>query len=184
MSNEENIPQQKDTETENIINNEAELTEDNEKSADKIALEELQDKYIRLAAEMENLRRRTQKEVQDAHSYSISKFARDILSVADNLNRTLKALPKEDEIKENNIFQTFVQGVEMTEREMLTTLEKHGVKSINPQGEKFDPNFHQAICESPNDQLPDNTVQEVIQTGFIIGDRILRPALVMVVKNK
>lgn len=187
MSNEQNENEQheinqesslEDTQTENSTPEETTTAPD---LAAEVA--EWQDRYIRLAAEMENLRRRTQKEVQDARSYSVSSFARDVLSVVDNLQRTLKALPPEEEMKENTIFKSFVQGVEMTEREMLSTLEKHGVKSIDPKGEKFDPHFHQAIFESPNESFPDNHVQEVIQIGFIIGDRILRPALVGVVKN-
>ncbi len=151
------------------------LNKDNE-------LNQLQDKFLRLAAEMENLRRRTNKEVEDARNYSVSSFARDMLAVADNLQRTLSAVPTYNESTDQHL-KSLVEGVEMTQREMFSTLERHGVKMIDAKGQKFDPHFHQAIFESPNPELDDNLVQEVVQQGFTIGDRILRPALVGVVKN-
>lgn len=144
-------------------------------------IKELKDQILRTAAEMENLRRRTQKDVADARDFSISKFARDMLSVADNLRRALEHVPEEE--KENAGLKTLAEGVEMTERELLSALEKNGVSKIDPVGEKFDPNFHQAMFEVPNPEVPNNTVAQVVQVGYVIGSRVLRPAMVGVAKG-
>lgn len=143
---------------------------------------ELKDQLLRIAADMENLRRRTARDVADARAYSIANFARDMLSVSDNLNRALEAIP--EGAKENDAgLKTLAEGVEMTERAMIAALERHGVQKIHPEGQKFDPHFHQAMFEIPNPDLPDNTVQQVVQAGYIIGDRVLRPAVVGVAKG-
>jgi len=144
-------------------------------------IKELKDQILRTAAEMENLRRRTQKDVADARDFSISKFARDMLGVADNLRRALEHVPEEE--KENAGLKTLAEGVEMTERELLSALEKNGVSKIDPAGEKFDPNFHQAMFEVPNPEVPNNTVAQVVQVGYVIGSRVLRPAMVGVAKG-
>ncbi|CDO39456.1 protein GrpE [Bartonella henselae] len=143
---------------------------------------ELKDQLLRLAADMENLRRRTARDVADAKAYSIANFARDMLSVSDNLNRALDAIP--EGAKENDAgLKTLAEGVEMTERAMIAALERHGVQKIHPEGQKFDPHFHQAMFEIPNSDVPDNTVQQVVQAGYIIGERVLRPAIVGVAKG-
>ncbi|WP_019223120.1 nucleotide exchange factor GrpE [Bartonella rattaustraliani] len=143
---------------------------------------ELKDQLLRLAADMENLRRRTARDVADAKSYSIANFARDMLSVSDNLNRALEAIPEGEKEKDSGL-KTLVEGVEMTERAMIAALERHGVQKIYPEGQKFDPHFHQAMFEIPNSDVPDNTVQRVVQAGYIIGERVLRPAIVGVAKG-
>ncbi|MEM9104318.1 MAG: nucleotide exchange factor GrpE [Pseudomonadota bacterium] len=143
----------------------------------------LKDKYLRLAAEMDNLRRRTARDVRDAKAYSVSNFARDMLAVSDNLRRALDAIPEEALAAGEQGLKALSEGVEMTERSMLSALEKHGVKKLSPTGEKFDPNFHQAMFEVPNPEVPNNTVVEVVQEGFVIGDRVLRPAMVGVAKG-
>lgn len=145
--------------------------------------EELKDKALRLAAEMENLRRRTARDVHDARAYAIANFARDMLTVSDNLQRALAAVPAEAKEKGEAGFSALLEGVEMTERSMLASLERHGVKKIEPEGERFDPNFHQAMFEIPNPDLPANTVVQVVQTGYVIGERMLRPAMVGVSKG-
>lgn len=146
--------------------------------------EELKDRALRAAAEMENLRRRNAREVADARAYAISNFARDMLSVSDNLRRALDALPKEGENPESApVLSALVEGVEMTERSMLAALERHGVTKLEPKGERFDPNFHQAMFEVPDESVPANTVVQVVQAGFRIGDRVLRPAMVGVSKG-
>ncbi|MFJ6325658.1 MULTISPECIES: nucleotide exchange factor GrpE [unclassified Rhizobium] len=144
---------------------------------------ELRDRYLRLAAEMDNLRRRTEREVKDAKSYSVASFARDMLAVADNLRRTLDAIPAEARAGGDAGLTTLIEGVEMTERSMLSALERHGVRQLEPIGQKFDPNFHQAMFEVPNPEVPNNTVVQVVQAGFVIGDRVLRPAMVGVAKG-
>ena len=145
--------------------------------------DELKDKYLRLAAEMDNLRRRTARDVKDARAYSVSNFARDMLAVSDDLRRALDAIPAEAREAGEAGLKTLIEGVEMTERSMLSALERHGVKRLSPQGQKFDPNFHQAMFEVPNPEVPNNTVVEVVQDGYVIGDRVLRPAMVGVAKG-
>jgi molecular chaperone GrpE len=141
------------------------------------------DKMLRTVAEMENLRRRTAKEVIDAKTYSTANFARDMLSVSDNLRRAIEAVPEEAKAAGDKGFLALIEGVEMTERSMLSTLEKNGVIKLSPKNEKFDPNFHQAMFEVPNPDVPNNTVCEVIQDGYVIGKRVLRPAMVGVAKG-
>jgi molecular chaperone GrpE len=145
--------------------------------------EELKDRALRVAAEMENLRRRTARDVHDARAYAVANFARDMLSVSDNLRRALDAVPEEAKVSGDAGFKALFEGVDITERAMLSALERHGVKKLNPEGEKFDPNFHQAIFEVPNADVPANTVVQVVQPGFSIGDRVLRPAMVGVAKG-
>ncbi|APG89718.1 nucleotide exchange factor GrpE [Sinorhizobium americanum] len=144
---------------------------------------DLRDKYLRLAAEMDNLRRRTERDVKDAKSYSVAGFARDMLAVSDNLRRALEAIPAEARESGDAGLTALIEGVEMTERSMLTALERHGVKQLDPTGQKFDPNFHQAMFEVPNPEVPNNTVVQVVQAGYTIGERVLRPAMVGVAKG-
>jgi len=145
--------------------------------------EELKDRALRAAAEMENLRRRTARDVHDARSYAIANFARDMLSVSDDLARALDAIPADVKASGDAGFKALIEGVEITERAMLAALERHGVRRLQPQGEKFDPNFHQAMFEVPNPDVPSGTVVQVVQTGYSIGDRVLRPAMVGVAKG-
>jgi molecular chaperone GrpE len=145
--------------------------------------EELKDRALRVAAEMENLRRRTARDVHDARSYAIANFAREMLSVSDNLRRALDAVPAEARNSADAGFKALIEGVEITERAMLAALERHGVKKLYPEGEKFDPNFHQAMFEVPNATVPANTVVQVVQPGYSIGERVLRPAMVGVAKG-
>ena len=145
--------------------------------------EELKDARLRAAAEMENLRRRTARDVHDARNYAIANFARDMLSVSDNMRRALEAIPEEARRLGDPGFKALIDGVELTERDMLSALERHGVKKLDPEGEKFDPNFHQAMFEVPREDVPNNTVVQVVQTGYVIGERVLRPAMVGVSKG-
>lgn len=144
---------------------------------------ELKDRHLRTLAEMENLRRRTEREVAETRAYGISGFARDMLGVADNLRRALEAIGNEDGASLPPVIVAFIEGVELTERELLKVFEKHGVKRFNPLGQKFDPNVHQAMFEVPDPTSPAGTVVQVVQAGFMIGERVLRPALVGVAKG-
>jgi molecular chaperone GrpE len=144
---------------------------------------ELKDRLLRTLAEMENLRRRTEKEVADARAYGVTNFARDILAVADNMERALKALDDEIRAKADAGVQALLDGVELTERELIKVMEKHGVRRIEPAGQKFDPNLHQAMLEVPDPSVPSGTVVQVMQPGYTIGERVLRPALVGVAKG-
>jgi molecular chaperone GrpE len=154
-------------------------------SAEALAKEaaDARDKMLRTLAEMENLRKRTAREVADARTYGITGFARDVLDIADNLQRALDAVPAETRASADAGLKALIEGVELTERSLLNTLEKNGVKKFDPAGQKFDPNFQQAMYEVPDPSVPAGTVVQVVQAGFMIGDRVLRPALVGVSKG-
>jgi molecular chaperone GrpE len=144
------------------------------------AAAEFKDRLLRTLAEMENLRKRTEREVAEARLYGNAGFARDVLAVADNMHRALESIGPE--LRAQPDAKVLIEGVKLTERELLKVLEKHGVKKFSPEGEKFDPNVHQAMYELPTSELPPGHVAQVIQAGYMLGDRVLRPALVAVVK--
>ena len=144
---------------------------------------EYKDKLLRVLAEMENLRRRTDREIADARVYGISNFARDIVAVADNMARALGAFDAKLREQADAGTKALLDGVELTERELAKVLEKHGVKKFDPLGQKFDPNLHQAMYEIPDASRPAGSVAQVVQPGYMIGDRVLRPALVGVAKG-
>jgi molecular chaperone GrpE len=145
-------------------------------------LTDYKDKLLRALADMENLRRRTDREVADARAYAVSNFARDLVGVADNLHRALEAAGQSAADVEGPA-KALHEGVELTERELLKVLEKHGVKRIDPVGAKFDPNFHQAIFEVPDANLASGLIAQVVQPGYVLGERVLRPAMVGVSKG-
>ena len=145
--------------------------------------DELKDRMLRTLAEMEKLRRRTEREVADARTYAVTNFARDMLNVADNVRRALESVPADQRSAADGAFKGLIDGIELTERDLVKNLERHGVKPVEPQGQKFDPNRHQAMFEVPNAEVPAGTVVQVVQTGYVIGDRVLRPALVGVAKG-
>jgi molecular chaperone GrpE len=144
---------------------------------------DLTDRLIRLAAEMDNLRKRTDRELTDARKYAVSKFAGDMLVVGDNLRRALGAVPPDHRDSADEAWKTLTEGVEMTEREMDRLLERNGVTRIAAVGERFDPHRHQAMFELPDPSVPAGTVVQVVQEGYQIGDRVLRAALVGVSKG-
>ncbi len=136
---------------------------------------------LRALAETENVRRRAQREREDASKYAISSFAKDLLSAADNLRRALESLPASEAKDERT--RSLLAGVAATERELLGVFERHGIKRIDPKGEDFDHNFHQAIFEAERPDQPSGSVVEVLQPGYVLHDRLLRPAMVGVAKG-
>jgi len=142
---------------------------------------ELKDKLLRTLADMENLRRRSQKDREDALKYSSANFARDMLSVADNLRRAIDSIP-EDGDPDGAALVGFIEGISLTEKELLSTLERHGIRKIDPMGEKFDPQFHEAMFEIPSAEAENGTVLQVVEVGYVIHDRLLRPAKVGIAK--
>jgi len=143
----------------------------------------LKDRVLRTLAEMENLRRRTEREVADAKTYGVTAFARDMLNVSDNLARALDSLPADVRASADGPLKSLIDGVDLTTRDFNAALGRHGVKKLEPLGEKFDPNFHQAMFEAPDESVPSGTVVQVMQSGWRIGERVLRPAMVGVSKG-
>jgi molecular chaperone GrpE len=190
MNNEEENEMEHDDQPNEEANLDNENSEDNDDSEavadinikrpeDEIA--ELKDKLLRSIAETENLRRRSERQVSDAAQYAVTSFARDLLSVSDNLRRTLDSIPME--LRQDGDIKVFVEGIEMTERELLNVFDKQGIVKIVPDGEKFDHNFHQAMFEVENPAAESGTIIQVIQPGYVLKERLLRPAMVGVVKN-
>ncbi|OUR76189.1 nucleotide exchange factor GrpE [Alphaproteobacteria bacterium 46_93_T64] len=142
---------------------------------------DLKEKLLRAMAETQNIRRRAEKEKEDAHNYAVTKFARDMLSVSDNLRRAVDSVPNED--REIEAIKTFLTGVEMTESELLSTMTKHKIEFIAAEGAKFDPNFHQAMFEIENLDVEPGTILQVVQAGYVIAGRLLRPSLVGIAKG-
>lgn len=138
---------------------------------------DLKDRLLRALAEIENVRRRAERDLNDMRQYAVAKFAGDMLSVADNMERAIASIPEEARKSEVAI-RTLIAGVELTEKAMLQALKKHGVKKLMPVGERFDPNFHEALFEVPDPTLPPGTVSKVVEPGYSIGTRPLRPAKV------
>ncbi len=143
---------------------------------------DLTDRLIRLAADMDNLRKRSERDLTDARKYAVSKFAADMLVVGDNLRRALDAVPPDRREAGDEVMKALAEGVEMTGREMDRQLEKHGITRIAAVGERFDPHRHQAMFEVPDASVPAGTVVQVVQEGYQIGDRVLRAALVGISK--
>ena len=156
--------------------------------ADPVALleaekTELKEKLLRALADIENLRRRSEREAADARAYAVTNFARDMLNVADNVRRALESVPAEGREAAEGALKALIEGIELTERDLLKTLDRHGVRKLEPQGQRFDPNLHQAMFEVPDPAVPNGTVVQVVQSGYTIGERVLRPALVGVAKG-
>ncbi len=142
---------------------------------------DLKDQLLRAVAEGENIRRRAAKEKQDASKFAIASLARDLLAVPDTLDRAIASIP--DEVRAQEGVTSLIEGMELTQRQLLGIFERHGIKPIHPMGEKFDPNFHQAMFEAPDTGQPDGTIVQILQMGYVIGDRLLRPAMVGVAKG-
>jgi molecular chaperone GrpE len=144
-------------------------------------IERLNEDKLRAIAEAQNMRKRAEREVIDARQYGAQKFAGDMLSVADNLRRAIDAAAAS---RQDPAAAAILTGVELTEKELLAALERNGVKRMEPKGQKFDPNFHQAIAEVPGTGQPHGTVVDVVQAGYMIADRLLRAAMVVVAKGE
>ena len=146
-------------------------------------VETLKDQRLRALAEAENIRRRAEREKNEASQYAVTKFARDMVGIADNFARALAAVPAEVRAAADPQVQAVLDGVEATDRQLLQTLERYGVKAVDTSDGKFDPNLHQAIAEVPGNGKPPGSIVDVVQSGFMIGERLLRPAMVTVAKK-
>lgn len=158
---------------------------DAQPAADPAALadevNQLKDKLLRAMAETENVRRRFEREREDTAKYAVSNFAKELVTVADNLRRAIEAVG--EEARAHEAVKGLTEGVEATERAMLAAFERFGVKRVDPQGQRFDPNLHQAMAQIDSDQ-PGGSVVQVMQPGYVIHGRLLRPAMVIVAKAK
>jgi len=143
----------------------------------------LKDQRLRALAEAENIRRRADKEKADASQYAVTKFARDMLGIADNFARALAAVPAHIRDAADPQVKAVLDGVEATDRQLIQTLERYGVKPVDTSDGKFDPNLHQAIAEVPGNGKPAGAIVDVVQQGYTIGERLLRPAMVTVAKK-
>lgn len=143
---------------------------------------EMKDRLLRALADVENTRRRAKRDVEDARKYAASNFAKDLLNVSDNLRRALDTVSEETREGDDNV-KNLVLGIEMVEKELLTAFERQGVSKVDPLGEPFDHNFHQAMYEKPDTEYPNGTVAEVMQAGYVMHERLLRPAMVAVAKG-
>jgi len=144
---------------------------------------ELKDRLLRALAETENTRRRAERDRQEGSQYAVTQFARDMVAIADNFARALAACPPDKLAQADPQIKAVIEGIEVTERQLLSTLERHGVKPIDTDGAKFDPNLHQAIAEVAGEGRPPGSIVNVVQTGYVIGDRLLRPAMVTVARK-
>jgi molecular chaperone GrpE len=149
----------------------------------RVENESLKDQRLRALAEAENIRRRAEKEKRDAETYGITRFARDMVGIADNFARALAAVPAPVREAADPQLKAVLDGVEATDRQLMQTLERYGVKAVDVSG-KFDPNLHQAIAEVPGGGKAPGSIVDVVQSGYTIGDRLLRPAMVTVAKNE
>jgi molecular chaperone GrpE len=143
---------------------------------------EVNDRNLRLVAEMENLRRRTEREKSEFAKYAISEFARDMLTVADNLRRAIESAPKEA-VLSHPALASLIEGVEVTERDLIKAFERYQVKRFDPLGEPFNPHLHEAMTKVEVPNVPADTIIQVIHAGYMIGERVLRPAAVIVAKG-
>jgi len=164
----EELEKKAESETKELTELEAELTN-------------LKDQWLRAMAETENLRRRAQRDREDALKYASTNFGRDILAIADNLRRALESCPIAEDLPET--VKALIQGVELTESALLSTFDRHGIKKIDPLNEKFNAHLHQAMFEVEDDTVPVGTVMQVLQPGYMMHDRLLRPAMVSVSKG-
>jgi len=160
----------------------------NDSAADPVAVlkaevESLRDQRLRALAEAENIRRRAEREKTEASQYAVTKFARDMVSIADNFSRALAACPPELREAADPQVKAVLDGVEATDRQLMAALERYGVKPVSTENGKFDPNLHQAIAEVPGKGKPAGAIVDVVQAGYMIGDRLLRPAMVTVARR-
>ncbi len=182
--NEENRQQREEQPAENGAADEARaLSPEEELERLRAENAELRDKLLRAIADMENLRRRLEREKGEAVKYAAADFARDMLNVCDNLSRAIESVPRERRETADELLESLLQGVEMTLKDLLNTFERHGIRRIASHGEKFDPNVHEAMFEVEDADAETGTVVQVIQEGYTHHDRVLRPARVGVARN-
>ena len=176
-NNEKNVEKSKDQEKDVSDNKVKELTVEQK-------LKETEDKLLRSLAEIENQRRRFEKEIKDAFEFGSFNFAKESLAILDNLQRAKVAIKNDEVLKSNKDLNKFLENISIIEKDLISIFEKNSITKIEAKGKKFDPNLHQAMTEVEDDQSEVGTVIQEIQNGYMLGDRLLRPALVAVAKKK
>ena len=185
---EENIKENKKIEEESSLDEAKSSDNKNkEKVIEKTVEEKLQDaeeKLLRSLAEIENQRRRFEKEIKDAFEFGSFNFAKESLAIPDNLQRAKEAIKNDEKLKDNKDLEKFLENITIIEKDLISIFEKNNIKKIVSQNKKFDPNFHQAMSEIEDDKVDPGTILQEIQAGYLLGERLLRPALVSVSKKK
>ena len=185
---EENIKENKKIEEESSLDEAKSSDNKNkEKVIEKTVEEKLQDaeeKLLRSLAEIENQRRRFEKEIKDAFEFGSFNFAKESLAIPDNLQRAKEAIKNDEKLKDNKDLEKFLENITIIEKDLISIFERNNIKKIVSQNKKFDPNFHQAMSEIEDDKVDPGTILQEIQAGYLLGERLLRPALVSVSKKK
>ena len=177
---EEEKEEQENKAEENLATEENEANDQPKEISLEDKVKELEDRLLRSAAEVENIRKRSEKERSEAYKIGISLFVKDFVPVLDNIERALASLKDSDEIN----YESFVEGISATEKDIISLLEKHGIQQINPINEKFDPLFHEALFEAESDDHEPGFVTQVIEVGYVIDKRLIRAAKVGVASKK
>ena len=165
-------------------NSEAPSTKEKKEINFEEKLKETEDKLLRSLAEIENQRRRFEKEIKDAFEFGSFNFAKESLSILDNLQRAKDAIKNDPQLKENKDLDKFLENIDIIEKDLVSIFEKNNIKKIEAKGKKFDPNIHQAMTEIEDEKSEVGSVVQEIQSGYMLGERLLRPALVGVAKKK
>ena len=187
MNEENNKNNLKSPDESKDINNDVALDQDKEEEIKEQTLEEKfkesEEKLLRSLAEIENQRRRFEKEIKDAFEFGSFNFAKESLAILDNLQRAKEAIKNDEKLKHNKDLDKFLENITVVEKDLITIFEKNRIKKIEVLNKKFDPNFHQAMSEIEDDKVDSGTILQEIQTGYMLSDRLLRPALVSVSKK-
>ena len=176
-NNEKNVEKSKDQEKDVSDNKVKELTVEQK-------LKETEDKLLRSLAEIENQRRRFEKEIKDAFEFGSFNFAKETLAILDNLQRAKIAIKNDQVLKDNKDLEKFLDNLTIIEKDLISIFEKNRIKKIDTKNQKFDPNLHQAMSEIEDEKVDTGSILQEIQPGYMLGERLLRPALVAVAKKK
>ena len=169
---------------EQVKTSKKENTEETKEKSLEEKLKDSEEKNLRSLAEIENQRRRFEKDIKDAFEFGSFNFAKENLAILDNLQRAKEAIRNDEKLKENKDLERFLENISILEKDLITIFKKNNIKKIDSSGKKFDPNFHQAMSEIEDDKVDSGTILQEIQAGYMLGERLLRPALVSVAKKK
>ena len=185
---EENLKKKQNTDEDSSLNEASSSDKDQKEEVKEKTVEEklkdTEEKLLRSLAEIENQRRRFEKEIKDAFEFGSYNFAKESLAILDNLQRAKEAIKNDEKLKVNEDLERFIDNINIIEKDLISIFERNNIKKIESQNKKFDPNFHQAMSEVEDDKVDPGTILLEIQAGYLLGERLLRPALVSVSKRK